>query len=127
MMRHYYIFTVLLALPTLFFACHDLTPPPEYESGFEGQVYNISHPGPIPIGWIAPPLEMVVTVMVLDGDKQLQTKVQTDAKGGFFVALAPGTYFLSVKESMVPTESGPFTLLPNQRLMVQAYYDNGMR
>ena len=127
MMQRFQVFTALLTALALFAACRDLTSPTLLESGLEGQVYDISHPGPIPIGWVAPPLEMVVTVIVLDSDKNALMEVQTNAKGSFFVSLAAGTYFLSVKESPVPTESGPFTLLPNRRLTVQAYYDNGMR
>lgn len=112
---------------TLLIACRDLTPPTESESGLEGQVYSIGWPGPIPENWVPPPLETAVTVIVLDSDKNTFMEVQTDAKGRYFVVLAPGTYFLSVKESSVPAESGPFKLLHHQRLTVEAFYDNGMR
>jgi hypothetical protein len=126
-MQRFQLFAVLLTILALIAGCRDLTSPTPSKSSLEGQVYDISHPGPIPIGWVAPPLEKKVMVIVLDSNKKTVKEVQTNADGSFFVALAPGTYYLSVKESPVPTESGPFTLLPNRRLTVQAYYDNGMR
>jgi hypothetical protein len=126
-MQRFKVFLALLTVLALFAACRDLTAPTTLDSGIEGQVYDISHPGPIPIGWVAPAMENTVTIIVFDSDKNELMEVQTNADGSFFVALAPGTYFLGVKESPVPTESGPFSLLPHQHLQVKAYYDNGMR
>lgn len=97
------------------------------ESGIEGQVYLISTPGPVPEGWTPPPLEMITTIVVLDGSRTIVKEFSTSAKGRFKTDLEPGTYFLRVKESPVPAETGPYVVKPGQMLTVGAHYDSGMR
>jgi hypothetical protein len=107
--------------------CRDAGSTPEPEGVLEGQVLLISKPGPIPIGWIPPPLEMVTTVIVLDAGKIIVKQTSTDAKGTFSIPLSPGTYYLRVKESPIPSDTGPYTILAGERRTAEAHYDNGMR
>lgn len=103
------------------------TPPLQYPNVFQGQVYNLSHPGPIPIGWTPPPLETVSTIVVLDTNKKSIFETSSDKKGKFLIMLPEGTYYLRVKESPIPVETGPYQLKEGETLEVKAYYDNGMR
>ncbi len=103
------------------------TPPLQYPNVLQGQVYILSHPGPIPIGWIPPPLETISTIIVLNNQRKIILETPTDRKGKFQIMLPTGIYFLRVKESPIPAETGPYYLKEGQTLLVEAYYDNGMR
>jgi hypothetical protein len=92
-----------------------------------GQVYSIATPGPTPINWTPPPLETISTVILLDTKRTLLQEILTDNKGKFTVALLPGTYYLRVKESFIPAETGPYILKSGEVLGVEAHFDNGMR
>lgn len=96
-------------------------------TGVQGQVYLISKPGPIPIGWIPPPLEQVTTVQVLDVQRSIVREEKTSDKGKFMIALQPATYYLRVKESPIRAETGPYEVASGRILTVEAHYDNGMR
>jgi hypothetical protein len=96
-------------------------------TGIQGQVYSIATPGPTPIGWVPPPLEMISTVLVLDTNHKQITEVVTDDKGRFMFELQPGTYYLRVKESMILAETGPYVVTSGALVSVRAHYDNGMR
>jgi len=103
------------------------TPPLLFPTVLYGQVYNLSHPGPIPIGWIPPPYEAVCTVIAEDIQQNIRLEVDTDSHGKFQIMAPLGTYYLRVKESPLSSETGPYSLREGQMLEVKAYYDNGMR
>jgi hypothetical protein len=107
--------------------CHDSGSAPPLMSGIQGQVYSIATPGPTPVGWVPPPLEKISTVLVLDANHKLLIEVLTDYKGRFSIELQPGTYYLRVKESMIPAETGPYVVSTGELVTVRANYDNGMR
>jgi hypothetical protein len=92
-----------------------------------GQVYNLSHPGPIPIGWIPPPYEAVCTVIAQDIQKEIILEVKTDNRGKFQIMVPPGTYYLRVKESWFSSLTGPYSIREGEMIEVKAYFDNGMR
>lgn len=96
-------------------------------AGMQGQVYSIATPGPTPVGWVPPPLEMISTVLVFDSSRKFITEAITDDKGRFTIDLQPGTYYLRVKESMIPAETGPWVVTAGAFVSVRAHYDNGMR
>jgi hypothetical protein len=93
----------------------------------QGQVYSVATPGPTPVGWVPPPLETISTVLVLTSNHIVIFEVLTDSKGRFSSSLDPGTYYLRVKEMMIPSETGPYTVKSGELLSVRANYDNGMR
>lgn len=103
------------------------TPPLKYPNELQGQVYNLSHPGPIPIGWISPPYENECTIIVLDNNRNTVSESVTDSKGRFRISLSDGTYYLRVKESPVQAETGPYSLKNGLILTAEANFDNGMR
>jgi hypothetical protein len=107
--------------------CRDSGNAPLPMTGIQGQVYSIATPGPTPIGWIPPPLEQISTVLVLDSNHKQITEIITDDKGRFAVDLQPGTYYLRVKESLIPAETGPYVVTGGALVAVRAHYDNGMR
>ena len=115
---------ILLALLT---GCGDLGTEPSPAAVLSGQVYLISKPGPIPIGWIPPPLEQVNTVLVLDAGRIQIREVATDKRGSFSVSVNPGTYYLRVKGSPIPVETGPFVCVAGITTAAEAHFDNGMR
>jgi hypothetical protein len=125
-----------LSIPVILFfsvhtACTDLnslpTLPLKYPGVLQGQVYNLSHPGPIPINWIPPPYETVCTVIIQDVDKGINLEVNTDNKGKFRATVQDGIYYLRVKESILSSVTGPYHALNGETLEVKAYFDNGMR
>ena len=67
------------------------------------------------------------TIQVLDAQRKIVQEVKTNAKGEFLISLRPGTYYLRVKESPLPAETGPYETVLGKLLTVQAHYDNGMR
>jgi hypothetical protein len=97
------------------------------DTGIQGQVYLISKPGPIPIGWVPPPLEQVNTIQVLDAQRRIVREERTSDKGRFMISLQPGTYYLRVKESPIPVETGLYEVMSGRILTVEAHYDTGMR
>jgi hypothetical protein len=124
------VFRFILSLASIMIAvggCHDSGDTPLLVTGIQGQVYSIATPGPTPVGWVPPPLEIISTVLVLDSSHKLLIEVLTDNKGKFSVELQPGTYYLRVKESMIPAETGPYVLSAGELLTVRAHYDSGMR
>jgi len=70
---------------------------------------------------------MVCTVIVLDTDRKLVKEFATDEKGRFKTSLQPGTYYLRVRKSRIPAETGPYEVRPGETVAVRAHYDNGMR
>ncbi len=125
-----------LLIPVILFffvhtACTDLnslpTLPLKYPNVLVGQVYNLSHPGPIPVGWIPPPYEAICTVIIQDVDQGIILEVKTDSKGKFRVTVQDGIYYLRVKESLLSSVTGPYHARNGETLEVKAYYDNGMR
>ena len=103
------------------------TPTLAHSGILNGQVYNLSHPGPIPIGWVPPPYEAVCTVIAQDIQQNIRLEVDTDSHGKFQILVPPGTYYLRVKESRLSSITGPYQLRDGETLEVKAYYDNGMR
>lgn len=100
---------------------------PQHETGMQGQVLLISKPGPIPIGWVPPPLEQVTSIQVFDAMRKLVQETMTSVQGRFSIFLPPGTYYLRVKESPIPAETGPYEVTSGKMLTVEAHFDNGMR
>jgi hypothetical protein len=93
----------------------------------QGQVYNLSHPGPIPIGWIPPAYETVCTVIAQDVNQRIIVESETNRHGKFYIILKEGVYYLRVKESNLSSETGPFNVRKGEVLEAKAYFDNGMR
>lgn len=118
---------MLAVLLTLLAGCGDLGTESAESATLYGQVLLISKPGPIPIGWIPPPLEQVNTVLVLNADRKQVREVTTDKRGSFSVSITPGVYFLRVKASPIPAETGPFLCTPGASTLAEAHFDNGMR
>jgi hypothetical protein len=121
-----FVFSVALFVVTAN-ACHDLGTTLSPTSGIQGQVYSIATPGPTPINWVPPPLEQVSTILVLSSNREVIVQALTDSKGRFTIPLSPGTYFLRIKESMIPSETGPYVVGIGEIIPVRANYDNGMR
>lgn len=93
----------------------------------KGQVYSINTPGSIPDGWTPPPLEIVSTIVVMNDERRTLTEMKTNSKGYFSFEIPAGTYYLKVKESRIPNEAGPFKVQQDETIIVQVFYDNGMR
>jgi hypothetical protein len=126
MMRlHRFILALLLVVPLI--GCSDSGSTLFESTGIQGQVYLISKPGPIPIGWIPPPLEQVTTVQVLDAQRGIVREEKTTDKGEFTISLQPATYYLRVKESPIRAETGPYEVVSGRILTVEAHFDSGMR
>lgn len=126
------IITACFVTLILFFAITNCTeqnslPPPLSPSVLSGQVFNLSHPGPIPIGWVPPPYEAVCTVIAQDVKQNIIFEVETDKNGKFQLKVFPGTYYLHVKESRISSITGPYSVREGEMIEVQAYFDNGMR
>lgn len=107
--------------------CQDAGSAPDANAYLEGQVLLVSTPGPIPVGWVPPPYETACTILILNETKTIVKESATDSKGKFSIAVSPGTYYVRVKESRVPAETGPFVLVTGQTAKVEAHFDNGMR
>jgi len=118
---------LFLALTALLPGCIDSGTTPAPEAILHGQVFLISKPGPIPIGWIPPPLEQVNTIVVLNTERLKVREVTTDNRGMFSFSIAPGAYYLRVKESPIPAETGPYLCTPGASTLAEAHFDNGMR
>jgi hypothetical protein len=125
-MKTIFVFSLAIAAAAMG-GCHDSGSALPLMSGIQGQVYSIATPGPTPVGWVPPPLEKISTVLVLDANHKLLIEVLTDYKGRFSIELQPGTYYLRVKESMIPAETGPYVVSTGELVTVRANYDNGMR
>ena len=108
-------------------SCKDVGTAPVQSTGIMGQVLLISAPGPIPVGWVPPPLEQVNTIQVLNSERTLILEEKTSAKGTFTISLEPGMYYLLVKESPIRVETGPIFVIRGRMVVAQAHYDNGMR
>jgi hypothetical protein len=121
-----FIFSLAMVFAALS-GCNDSGSAPVLMTGIQGQVYSIATPGPTPIGWVPPPLETISTILVLDSNHKTIFEVLTDNKGRFTIELQPGTYYLRVKESRIPAETGPYMVRAGELLSVRAEYDNGMR
>jgi hypothetical protein len=93
----------------------------------QGQVYNLSHPGPIPEGWTPPPYEAECTVIVQNLENEIYIEKLTGSKGEFTIAVPPGKYYLRIKNSPISSVSGPYFVRVGEIVLVKAYFDNGMR
>lgn len=122
---HVFVSVILLILVVA--GCNDFGTTPYQDTGIQGQVFLISKPGPIPIGWVPPPLEQVYTIRVLDAQRRTVLEATTNEKGKFMISLQPGTYYLRVKESPIPAETGPYLVDVGKIISVEAHFDNGMR
>jgi hypothetical protein len=118
---------VSLFLVVVWIGCKDSGSEPLAETGLQGQVFLISTPGPIPEGWVPPPLKQVSTIVVLDQLRKIVEEAKTGGQGSFLISLQPGSYYLRVKESPIPAETGPFKVVSGRVLSVYAHFDNGMR
>jgi hypothetical protein len=114
-----------------FTSCTDLdslpTLPLKYPNVLYGQVYNLSHPGPIPVGWVPPPYEAICTVIIQDVDQNITINVKADSAGKFNTMVQDGNYYLRVKESALSSVTGPYNVHNGETVTVKAYFDNGMR
>jgi len=124
--------SIINLLIILFFCTNcnlpDMSEPTMGMSYIYGQVYNLSHPGPVPVGWTPPPFKQVSTIRILNNNKNLLSEITTDSTGFFDYAVNPGTYYVSVKESPVQSETGPIVLRhKGDGISIKLYYDNGMR
>lgn len=126
-MRLHPLILACLVLFALWDGCKDSGSVLIDDTGIQGQVFLISKPGPIPIGWVPPPLEQVNTIQVLDAQRRIVREERTSDKGRFMIALQPRTYYLRVKESPIPAETGPYDVASGRILTGEAHYDNGMR
>ncbi|MCX6134536.1 MAG: carboxypeptidase-like regulatory domain-containing protein [Ignavibacteriales bacterium] len=126
-MKHHALILACIFVLAAWDGCKDSGSILDDDSGIEGQVFLISKPGPIPIGWIPPPLEQVNTIQVLDAQRKIVREAATSDKGKFIIPVQPGTYYLRVKESPITAETGPFVIAAGRYLIVEAHYDSGMR
>jgi hypothetical protein len=126
-MRLHPLIPACLLLFALWDGCRDCGTTPYQDTGIQGQVFLISKPGPVPIGWVPPPLEQVNTIQVLDAQRRIVLEASTNEKGKFMISLQPGTYYLRVKESPIPAETGPYLVDVAKFISVEAHFDNGMR
>jgi hypothetical protein len=126
-MRFHLLILACLLLVAPWDGCKDSGSVNVEDTGVQGQIFLISKPGPIPIGWVPPPLEQVNTIRVLDDQRRIVREAATNEKGMFMILLQPGTYYLRVKESPIQVETGPYELTSGRILTVQAHFDNGMR
>ena len=126
-MRLHHLILACLLLISPWDGCKDSGSVIVSDSGIQGQVYLISKPGPIPIGWVPPPLEQVNAIQVLDAQRRIVREESTSDKGKFMISLQPGTYYLRVKESPLAAETGPYFVASGTIVTVEAHYDNGMR
>ena len=123
----------IVSLISMFFLCScwnlpDGSEPTMGMCYIDGQVYNLSHAGPVPVGWTPPPLTQISTIRLLNNNKDFLEEHLTFSDGSFSYAVNPGTYYVSVKESPVHFETGPITLgRKGDAVNVKVYYDNGMR
>ena len=115
----------------ILFSCWNLPDESEPTMGMSyihGQVYNLSHAGPVPDGWTPPPLARISTIRLLNNNKDFLSEISTYSDGSFTCAVNPGTYYVSVKESPVQSEEGPIVLnRKGDGINIKVYYDNGMR
>ena len=126
-MKQFVFPVIALLLIAFHFGCKDnSTITTKAETAIEGQVFSIGSPA-VTDGWTPPPLEKVSTIVVLDDARRSIGEYQTDQKGKFKIAFSQGEYFLRVKESMLPAETGPFQVKQGEIAAAQAHYDNGMR
>ena len=121
----------IICLFTIFSLCTNCTESPSLStpsvSGvITGQVFNQSHPGPIPVGWSPPPLKQISTIRVLDINKNGLLEITSDINGSFHISLEPGTYYFSVKESPMQSITGPIQLHENNKITIQVFYNNGI-
>ena len=58
-----FVVPALLLPLVVFSSCEDSGSNPSRDAVLQGQVFLISKPGPIPIGWVPPPLETVNTLL----------------------------------------------------------------
>jgi len=126
-MKTFALILISLLLILMWNGCKDLGLSVVEETGITGQVYLISSPGPVPVNWSPPPFEQVSTIVVMNVQKNIVEQKQTSKTGEFMISLPAGTYYLRVKESPLPAETGPFEISSGRILTVQAHYDNGMR
>ncbi len=114
-----------------FISCTDpdaLPTPPDKDAGIiYGQVFDLSHPGPIPVGWEPPAYENICTVIAQDTDQNISIESRTSAKGFFSITAPAGKYYLRVKASPISSVTGPYFLSPGVMIQAKAYYDSGMR
>jgi hypothetical protein len=116
---------------TIIFLCTNCTESPSLSAPsvigvITGQVYNQSHPGPIPVGWSPPPLKQISTIRVLDINKNGLLEITSDINGSFQISLEPGTYYFSIKESPMQSITGPVLVHENDKITIQVFYNNGM-
>lgn len=111
------------------YTCEEVSPLPNPESAgnIVGTVFSVGWPGPIPENWEPPRYLQKCTIILLDSDKRPLKEFSTNNDGSFQTEAIPGTYYFLVKESPIPSETGPYSLKDSQTLSVQAHYDNGMR
>ena len=126
MVRHISL-VLSICICALILVCCQQTNSPIFESGIEGQVYEIGGSA-VPAGWIPPPLKGVRTIVVSNSNKVDLQLLTTDSLGAFKISLRPGSYFLLVTDSMRSQGlNGPFVVARDQITSVKVYHDNGMR
>jgi len=114
------LFTLIIFLVVI--GCQKPTEPPgltQPNSGLEGQLYANTGPGFHTVMTVA-------TVVVLKSDSTTEvTETKSDSAGTFKIPLAPGEYFLYVKESRDTYVSGPFQVQTASYSEAKAYlYDS---
>lgn len=121
------IASLVACLTVLLGACQLLTNrSPIFDTGISGRVYSIGAPA-ITKDWTPPPLEQVSTIIVEDSKGNTIKTSLTDSLGKYKIQLLPGTYYLQVKESLLPAKTGPFAVKNGTFTKTEADYDNGMR
>ena len=93
-----------------------------------GQVYAV---GGVPTATNSPPpYRAVCTIVVLNSGHNYVADFLTDAQGHFETTLAPGSYYLRVKEDSPlagTVEDGPFEVPAGGSVTAFARYDDGRR
>ena len=126
-MRYPIFFPVIVLAATFVMHCQKAkVASSNLKSGIEGRVFSIGAPA-VSEEWSPSPLERISTIIILDRNHAEVREATTDDLGRFNVSLPAGVYFLRVKESIVPEVTGPFTVMKDGFVSVEAHYDNGMR
>ncbi len=95
-------------------------------TGVQGRVYAVGGPARR-IDWRPPPYEHQVTIAIHDTAGNRIKEVLTDTKGKFRILLQPGKYYFVVKESFIPTQQGPFTIIKDSLRRLNLEFDSGIR
>ena len=95
------------------------------KTGIQGGVYSKPNSVPFPTRHVATTLDRIHTISVLDSNRTVLKEFSTNGTGKFEILLPPGIYFLRVKDSPYPAQTGPFEVKEGVISTAEAHYDEG--